>query len=181
MWGDFYMVVIPLLAGYVLDSFFGDPRRLPHPVVAFGRLIAFAEKRWNKGKGRRWKGCAIAFLYPLGIGFACWGIAHTCLALNVWCYYAVASVFVFYSLANRSLIEESREVIRTLEEQGLEAGRKRLSWIVGRETSSLTSKEIHTAVLETMAENLSDGVVAPLFYYALGPVNCLASRMPNSI
>lgn len=182
MWGNFYMVVIPLLAGYVLDSFFGDPRRLPHPVVAFGRLIAFAEKRWNKGKGRRWKGCAIAFLYPLGIGFACWGIAHTCLALNAWCYYAVASVFVFYSLANRSLIEESREVIRTLEEQGLEAGRKRLSWIVGRETSSLTSKEIYTAVLETMAENLSDGVVAPLFYYTLGGFPAMmAYKMVNTL
>lgn len=182
MWGDFYMVAIPLFAGYVLDTLLGDPRCLPHPVVAFGRLIAFAEKRWNKGGNRRRKGCAVAFLYPLGVGLVCWGMAHACLALNVWCYYAVASVFVFYGLANCSLIEESREVIRTLEKQGIEAGRKRLSWIVGRDTSSLTSKEIYTAVLETMAENLSDGVVAPLFYYALGGFPAMmAYKMVNTL
>lgn len=182
MWGDFHIVVIPLLIGYVLDTLLGDPRNLPHPVVAFGNLIAFAEKKWNRDKGRRWKGCLIACLYPLGVGFICWEIAHACLSLSTWCYYAVASVFVFYGLANCSLIEESREVIRTLEKYGLEAGRKRLSWIVGRETSSLTSREIYTAVLETMAENLSDGVVAPLFYYALGGFPAMmAYKMVNTL
>lgn len=80
----------------------------------------------------------------------------------------IATLFVFYGLANRSLIQEGGAVIRTLDEKGLEAGRRRLSWIVGRDTSRLSTKQIYTAVLETMAENLSDGVVAPLFYYALG-------------
>ncbi len=182
MWGDFYIVAIPLLTGYVLDTLLGDPRSLPHPVVAFGRLIAIAEKKWNRGERRQWKGGLIAFLYPAGVGLACWGIAHACLALNLWCYYIVASLFVFYGLANCSLIEESREVIHTLEKYGIEAGRKRLSWIVGRETSSLTPKEIYTAVLETMAENLSDGVVAPLFYYALGGFPAMmAYKMVNTL
>ena len=94
----------------------------------------------------------------------------------------VASVFVFYGLANHSLIQEGREVIDTLKKQGVEAGRRRLSWIVGRDTSELSPKEIYTAVLETMAENLSDGVVAPLFYYALGGFPAMmAYKMVNTL
>lgn len=97
-------------------------------------------------------------------------------------YYIVASIFVFYGLANRSLIQEGGEVIHTLEQQGLEAGRKRLSWIVGRDTSQLPPKKIYTAVLETMAENLSDGVVAPLFFYALGGFPAMmAYKMVNTL
>ena len=92
-----------------------------------------------------------------------WGITVGTLAVGVWCFCIVASVFVFYGLANHSLIQEGREVIDILKKQGVEAGRRRLSWIVGRDTSELSPKEIYTAVLETMAENLSDGVVAPLF------------------
>ena len=91
-------------------------------------------------------------------------------------------MFVFYGLANHSLIQEGGEVIRTLEEQGLDAGRKRLSWIVGRDTSQLSPKKIYTAVLETMAENLSDGVVAPLFFYALGGFPAMmAYKMVNTL
>ncbi len=162
------MIVIPLIAGYVLDWLFGDPRCLPHPVCGFGRLIAWTEKRWNKGERRRKHGCMVAVILPLLVGLTAWGLAETALAIHSWCYYIVATVMVFFGLANRSLIEEGREVIYTLEKKGLEAGRERLSWIVGRDTSALTSKEIYTAVLETMSENLSDGVIAPLFYYAIG-------------
>ena len=112
----------------------------------------------------------------------CWGIARGACAVSPWCYVGVATIFVFYGLANRSLIREGGEVIRTLKEQGLEAGRKRLSWIVGRDTSGLTPQEIYTAVLETMAENLSDGVVAPLFYYAIGGFPAMmAYKMVNTL
>ena len=102
--------------------------------------------------------------------------------VGVWCFCIVASVFVFYGLANHSLIQEGREVIDILKKQGVEAGRRRLSWIVGRDTSELSPKEIYTAVLETMAENLSDGVVAPLFYYALGGFPAMmAYKMVNTL
>ena len=111
-----------------------------------------------------------------------WGITVGTLAVGDWCFCIVASVFVFYGLANHSLIQEGREVIDTLKKQGVEAGRRRLSWIVGRDTSELSPKEIYTAVLETMAENLSDGVVAPLFYYALGGFPAMmAYKMVNTL
>jgi len=94
----------------------------------------------------------------------------------------LASIGVFYGLANRSLIQESYKVISTLEKNGLEAGRKQLSYIVGRDTRNLNEQKIRTAVLETLAENLSDGVIAPLFFYALGGVPAmLAYKMANTL
>ena len=179
---ELMLVLIPLVAGYVLDLLLGDPRRLPHPVVLFGNLIGWIERKWNKGRWRFLKGGVVAVVYPLGVLAAGWGVAWCAQAVGVWCSVLVATVFVFYGLANRSLIQEGGEVIRALREQGLEAGRKRLSWIVGRDTSELTPKEIYTAVLETMAENLSDGVVAPLFYYAIGGFPAMmAYKMVNTL
>lgn len=164
----FLMVTLPLAAGYLLDLLFGDPRKLPHPIVAFGNIIGWCERHFNTGRHRKAKGCLVAIGLPLATLCAGGGLAWGAWAIHPALYYAVASVFVFYGLANHSLIEEGGEVIRTLETRGVEAGRKRLSWIVGRDTSRLSPKKIYTAVLETMAENLSDGVVAPLFFYALG-------------
>lgn len=179
---ELMLVLIPLVAGYVLDLLLGDPRRLPHPVVLFGNLIGWIERKWNKGRCRFLKGGVVAVVYPLGVLAAGWGVAWCAQAVGVWCSVLVATVFVFYGLANRSLIQEGGEVIRALREQGLEVGRKRLSWIVGRDTSELTPKEIYTAVLETMAENLSDGVVAPLFYYAIGGFPAMmAYKMVNTL
>ena len=124
----------------------------------------------------------MALSFPLFVGMIGWGITVGTLAVGVWCFCIVASVFVFYGLANHSLIQEGREVIDILKKQGVEAGRRRLSWIVGRDTSELSPKEIYTAVLETMAENLSDGVVAPLFYYALGGFPAMmAYKMVNTL
>ena len=78
-------------------------------------------------------------------------------------FYALSSAFVFYGIANHSLFKESLKVIPKLKREGLEAARKQLSTIVGRDTANLSGNEIRTAVLETQAENLSDGVIAPLF------------------
>ena len=179
---QFSIVIIPLIIGYLLDRIFGDPRKLPHPIVAFGNIIGWCEHRLNKGNHKKRNGCIVAVLLPLGTlalgGLIAWGSWQ----LHPIAYYIIASVFVFYGLANHSLIQEGGEVIQTLENQGLEAGRKRLSWIVGRDTSQLSPKKIYTAVLETMAENLSDGVVAPLFFYALGGFPAMmAYKMVNTL
>lgn len=182
MGNEFYGMVVPLIAGYILDEFLGDPRKIPHPVVFFGNTIAWAEKRLNRGKGRREKGCmlALGLVFSTISVFAAIAVGAQKIGTLFYCIFA--TVFVFYGLANRSLIGEGREVIDALETKGLEAGRRRLSWIVGRDTSRLTPKQIYTAVLETMAENLSDGVVAPLFYYALGGFPAMmAYKMANTL
>lgn len=179
---SFSIVAVPLIIGYLLDLIFGDPRKLPHPIVAFGNIIGWCERHFNKGGHKKRNGCLIAIILPLSTLFLGGLLAWGSWILHPFAYYGIASVFVFYGLANHSLIQESGEVIRTLEEQGLDAGRKRLSWIVGRDTSQLSPKKIYTAVLETMAENLSDGVVAPLFFYALGGFPAMmAYKMVNTL
>lgn len=177
-----FIIIFPLVAGYILDLLFGDPRVIPHPIVGFGHMISYIEKKWNRGNYRGFKGCLVALFFPILILSVGWGISWGALQVGAWCYCLVATVFVFYGIANHSLIQEGGEVIQTLRQQGIEAGRKRLAWIVGRDTSELTTKEIYTAVFETMAENLSDGVVAPLFYYALGGFPAMmAYKMVNTL
>ena len=179
---SFSIFTVPLIIGYLLDLIFGDPRKLPHPIVAFGNIIGWCERHFNKGGHKKRNGCLVAIILPLSTLFLGGLLAWGSWMLHPFAYYCVASVFVFYGLANHSLIQEGGEVIRTLEEQGLDAGRKRLSWIVGRDTSQLSPKKIYTAVLETMAENLSDGVVAPLFFYALGGFPAMmAYKMVNTL
>ena len=179
---SFSIVAVPLIIGYLLDLIFGDPRKLPHPIVAFGNIIGWCERHFNKGGHKKRNGCLIAIILPLSTLFLGGLLAWGSWILHPFAYYGIASVFVFYGLANHSLIQEGGEVIRTLEEQGLDAGRKRRSWIVGRDTSQLSPKKIYTAVLETMAENLSDGVVAPLFFYALGGFPAMmAYKMVNTL
>lgn len=137
---EVWLVILPLIAGYLLDLAFGDPRTIPHPVVGFGNMISWAERHFNCGRFRKWKGAVVALSFPLFAGMAGWGITVGTLAVGDWCFCIVASVFVFYGLANHSLIREGREVIDILKKQGVEAGRRRLSWIVGRDTSELSPK-----------------------------------------
>lgn len=175
-------LILPLLIGYILDLFFGDPRKLPHPIVLFGNTISFCTKHLNKGKYQLAKGALLAFGLATGVFFIFWFLSSVILLWNNSAYVVFTSIMVFYGLANKSLLEEGFEVFKHLNEKGLDAGRKRLSWIVGRDTSKLSKQEIRLAVLETLSENLSDGVVAPLFYYAIAGVpGMMCYKMINTM
>lgn len=101
---------------------------------------------------------------------------------STYLFYPVAIIMVFWGLANRNLIDEAQKVEGALTQEGTEAGRRQLSCIVGRDTSQLTPTQIRTAVLETLSENLSDGVIAPLFYYLLGGLPLMfAYKMINTL
>jgi adenosylcobinamide-phosphate synthase len=162
-------LIIPLVLGFVLDLVVGDPTWLPHPIRLFGNTIAFMERVFNKGTHKQLKGIVVALTLVATTWLAFSAMMMLCES-NILVYYAVATIMVFYGLANRCLIDEALKVNRMLEKEGLAAGRKQLSFIVGRDTSTLSAHQIRTAVLETVSENLSDGVVAPLFYYALGGI-----------
>ncbi|WP_321316347.1 adenosylcobinamide-phosphate synthase CbiB [Labilibaculum sp.] len=164
------LIILPLVIGYILDLIFGDPRSLPHPIVLFGNAITLFTKYLNKGKYLLLKGAAMALGLAASVYFIFSCINIITLNWNSTVYIIVTSIFVFYGLANKSLLQEGFAVFKHLNEKGLDAGRKRLSWIVGRDTSKLSEQEIRLAVLETLSENLSDGVVAPLFYYAIAGV-----------
>jgi adenosylcobinamide-phosphate synthase len=179
---QFMIVAIPLVAGYLLDLLLGDPRWLPHPIRLFGSVVGKGESLLNKGEYKLLKGALLTILLCTLV-FSFFYIAqHWLLAISTPAYYLFASIFVFYGLANKSLLQEGKEVFDTLKYQGLEAGRKRLSWIVGRQTSALDENQIRTAVFETLSENLSDGVIAPLFYYAIGGVPAMmVYKMINTL
>lgn len=175
-------LIIPLVLGYLLDLWFGDPHTWPHPVKLFGNLISAGERVLNKGKHRFAKGMLMSTLLCLITFVGFYVLMASLMSVNSWLFIAIASVFVFFGLANRNLIQEGEAVFNELKEKGLEAGRKRLSWIVGRDTSSLSAQQIRTAVFETMSENLSDGVIAPLFYYLLAGVpGMMAYKMINTL
>ena len=186
---------ITLLIGWLLDLVFGDPQRLPHPVVWFGKLIASGEKEYNKGSHRKLKGGIMAVgLILLVFGFV-WALRKVLgifalyifdgthqqvyqLPVFLWLFDVIA---IFYCLAGTTLIREVREVFRAVD-RSLEEGRKQVARIVGRDTSQLSAQEIRTAALETLAENLSDGVIAPLFWLAIGGVPAMmAYKMVNTL
>lgn len=171
----------PLIIGYILDLLIGDPYRMPHPIKLFGNAISFAEKHFNRGAYLRLKGSLVAGALVLLVFFVFFLIDRLT-APNVWLHHVVVAVLVFYGLANRCLVDEALRVEHQLTQHGLEAGRKQLSFIVGRDTRNLDANSIRTAVLETLSENLSDGVIAPLFYYALGGVPLMfAYKMVNTL
>ncbi len=175
------IVILPLLIGWLLDLVLGDPVWLPHPVVAFGKLIAFGEKHLNKGNHRKAKGAVMAILYIIGVFVVVWFLRNQLSIINCQLSIVIDVVIIFYCLAGTTLIREVREVFLALD-RSLDEGRKQVARIVGRDTSELSAQEVRTAALETLAENLSDGVIAPLFWFAiLGTPGMLAYKMVNTL
>ena len=167
------MTVWAVVGGFVLDALFGDPAWLPHPVVFMGRAIArlegFLRPRLPKTpKGEVLGGAIVAFCLPVGTllftGAVCRGAArlHPLLGLAVqmfWCAQALAA---------RGLVQESTNVYKELQKPDLPGARKAVSRIVGRDTAELTAEGVTKAAVETVAENASDGVIAPLLYMLIG-------------
>jgi adenosylcobinamide-phosphate synthase len=174
-------IIIPLVLGFTLDLVLGDPLWLPHPIRMFGKIISFFEKRFNAGQNRVLKGLLVA-LFLIVCTWLVLFLLFRFLVFYPYLFYPVATLMVFYGLANNSLIAEALKVNRKLRLEGLESARKQLSFIVGRDTSVLSENQIRIAILETLAENLSDGVIAPLFYYAIGGVPLMFTyKMINTL
>ena len=186
MMSDTLTGLFPLLLGWLLDLVLGDPSWLPHPVVGFGKMIAFFEHRLNKGNHRILKGALVAVCLIAGIfivtlflisddSFFDPGVKATTGRV------LISALLIFYCLAGTTLIREVRAVFRAVD-RSLEEGRAQVARIVGRDTSELSAQEVRTAALETLAENLSDGVIAPLFWLAiLGVPGMLAYKMVNTL
>ena len=173
--------LLPLLIGWTADKLFGDPRWLPHPVVAMGKIIAWGEKRLNKGNKRMMKGALFSIILILSsfliIFFIIKGLDYLSPYLSI----LFSSVVVFFCLAGKTLIDEVRNVFVAVD-SSVEEGRKQVARIVGRDTSALSPQQIRTAALETLSENLSDGVIAPLFWFILlGVPGMFAYKMINTL
>lgn len=167
------LTAVAVVLGFLLDLVIGDPRPIPHPIVLIGRAIEVSERTLRRifpdtPRGKRWAGRVMAVLMPVAAFALTWGViallslAHPVLGFlaEVWLSCQI--------LATCELRRQSMRVVRALKEEGLAAGRRAVSMIVGRDTASLDETGVTKAAVETVAENASDGVVAPLFFLMIG-------------
>jgi adenosylcobinamide-phosphate synthase len=144
-------------------------------------MIAFGEKHLNRGTHRQLKGALLAVSLIVGVFALAWGIHSYLSLLSSQFTVFFDAIIVFYCLAGTTLIREVRQVFLALD-RSLDEGRAQVARIVGRDTSELSAQEVRTAALETLAENLSDGVIAPLFWLMLlGTPGMLAYKMVNTL
>ncbi len=177
---------VVLVFAYLADIIFGDPEGLPHPVRWIGRAIAALEAVLrplaSTPSGERLAGSVLVFLTAGGA----WAVSAAALYFSALysmpVFYAISAYIVWTSLCAGSLKKEALSVVRAFEADGLAAARTRLSRIVGRDTSDLTPDGVMRGAVETVAENSSDGIVAPLFYLAIGgPALMIAYKAVNTL
>ena len=166
-----------LLWAVALDLAVGDPRWLPHPVRGFGWLAAHLERLWRASRLPMRIAGVLFWLTAVAVAALAVAVSLLCLP-RPW----ISIYWIFALLAIRDLDVESGRVIAELRRNDLEHARRMLSFIVGRDTAALDEAEILRATIETVAENLCDGVIAPLFYLALGgPVAMAAYKAINTL
>lgn len=166
-------IVYAVLGGFCLDLLLGDPAWLLHPVVVMGKAITALENRLRRlfpatPKGELWGGRLLAATLPLCTLLICGGICALAQIIHPALGFFVQLLWCWQALAVKGLAQESKNVYTQLKTADLSAARKAVSRIVGRDTSRLTGKGVIKATVETVVENFSDGVVAPLLYMLLG-------------
>ena len=164
---------LALVIGFCIDLLIGDPHSIPHPVVGIGKLISALEKRLRRlfPKTDRGEIAAGGVLWVLVVVICTAipaGILYLCHRLSPWLRLTVESIMCWQILATKSLKDESMNVYKALESGDLERSRHAVSMIVGRDTARLDDAGVTRAAVETVAENTSDGVVAPMLFLALG-------------
>ena len=162
-----------LLLGFLLDCILGDPQGFPHPVIAIGKLISFLEKLLRrllpKNKGGELTAGAILWILTVTVSFLVpFGILYCAGLVSPWLRLACQSIFCWQILAAKSLKTESMKVYTALKNGTIQDARRAVSMIVGRDTQELDGDAVTRAAVETVAENCSDGVIAPMLFFALG-------------
>lgn len=138
---EYVLTIAPLLLAWVLDRVVGDPLWLPHPVVLFGRIIAWCEHTFNRGVRRRLKGALMAVVLVAGVWLVMKGLLWGAGGISPWLEWALEVLFIFYCLAGTTLVREVREVFRAVD-RSLAEGRRQVARIVGRDTQSLSAQEV---------------------------------------
>jgi adenosylcobinamide-phosphate synthase len=180
------MTALEISAAYLVDLLLGDPPGYPHPVRLIGRTISLSEKKLLQWTDTPWMqrllGVIMAATIVSGAGIFTWAI----IGIAGWAHPVFSSVvsifFAYTTLATRNLYDEPKKIIRTLEQEDLPLARKEVGFLVGRDTGHLDEKEICRALIETVSENTSDGIVAPLFYLLIGgPPLAMAYKALNTL
>ena len=185
--------ITAFLAGFILDLLLGDPQGWPHPIRWIGTLIGFLSKQFlniseagtdseSLSKRKRRLGLLMVIIVITISAFICFSILYLAYTYNSFFGVIIETVITYQCIAAKSLYVESMKVYTTLSKEGLQAGRKAVSMIVGRDTKCLDEKGVIKAAVETVAENTSDGVIAPLIYLAIGgPVLGIAYKAINTM
>ncbi|MDR1083395.1 MAG: adenosylcobinamide-phosphate synthase CbiB [Deltaproteobacteria bacterium] len=162
---------------YVVDWLMGDPQTWPHPVRVIGALISRLEKLLRKTISRSgppsdralfWAGTLMALAAVSITGYLVWIFLHFSARMSQTLWYLIGLYFIYSLLCLRDLLDHTQRVEQALDCGDIPQARQALSWIVGRDTAQLNITDIRRAEIETLAENFSDGLVAPLFYLAVG-------------
>ena len=166
------LTALSVFVGFGLDCLLGDPLSRLHPVVLMGKLISLFEKQLRPRfpqtpPGERTAGTIMALAVPLISAGAGLLLLYLAWRVHPWAYFAVSAFLCWQCFAARCLMAEAKKVVTCLEKEGLSAGRRQVGMLVGRDTDSLTEPQVVKAAVETVAENTSDGVVAPLFWMVL--------------
>ncbi len=182
------LTLAAVFAGFGVDCLLGDPIWiLPHPVILIGKLISFSEKKLRKlfpgtSRGELAAGAVMAAMVPLISAGVSFGILWLCFHIHFLLYFAVCTMMCWQIFAARCLQQEAAKVVKCLEEEGLPAARRQVGMLVGRDTDQLTEEQVLKAAVETVAENTSDGVIAPMFWMFLaGPVGGFFYKAINTM
>ena len=174
--------LIAFVSGFILDLIFGDPHFMPHPVKVMGRLIGFLTKKLNNGSGRKAKGFLMMLFLIVFSGGMSFLILFFAYDLNQYFGIVIEAIMTYQCLAIKQLRRESMLVYRELKKNDLTNGRKAVSMIVGRDTESLSAEGVTKAAVETVAENTSDGIIAPMLFLAIGgPVLGMIYKAVNTM
>ena len=168
-----YWTLAALLMGFALDCVFGDPHGFPHPIVAIGKLIDILDRGlrrvFPKTRAGELTAGGLLWLLVVTVSFTLpLGILYLCALVSPWLRLAAESVMCWQILAAKSLKTESMKVYNALKTGTLGDAQYAVSMIVGRDTQRLDEKGVARAAVETVAENCSDGVIAPMLFLALG-------------
>lgn len=160
--------VSAITLAYIIDRIVGDPPSWPHPVKWMGSLISLLDKHWNRGKARKWKGFAMVVLILFLVLLVTSCITFIAYRIHIVAGVLMEAVLISTTIAQKGLQDAALEVYRPLQDHQLDEARKKLSYIVGRDTNQLDEREITRGAVETVAENTSDGVTAPMFWAFVG-------------
>lgn len=160
--------LIAISLAFVIDKIIGDPSHWPHPVRWIGKVISFLEKRWNKGRNRKWKGSMMLFFVLFTSVSFTFMIIYLFYHIHFVAGVIVEAVIISTTIAQKSLKIAALDVYIPLVSHDFGKARNQLSYIVGRDTEGLGEAEITRGAVETVAENTCDGVTAPLFWAFFG-------------
>ncbi|MGF0469785.1 adenosylcobinamide-phosphate synthase CbiB [Lysinibacillus fusiformis] len=175
-------IVIACIIGIIFDVLVGDPPKLPHPVRWIGKLIQSQTALWNRGKWRKLRGMVMALAVVGTTMFVVTLILLLSYQVSLIFGILVEGLLIGIGLAQRSLKEAALAVYEPLVKGDFAEARVKLSWIVGRDTEKLGEDEIVRGVVETVSENTSDGVTAPLFYaFLFGAIGLWGYKAVNTL